>query len=81
MYKYILLCIHDKDEMVAIEGFRSLERVVGIRFSTKLKDAIDVMRRILCVSHMPVLRFSAFRALHRVIASKSLFNTVLNTNE
>ncbi|KAL1568287.1 hypothetical protein AAHA92_03672 [Salvia divinorum] len=64
-YKYIMLCIQDKDEMVAIEGFRSLERVVGISI-TELDAAIDVMRRILRVSHRPVLRFSAFRALDKV---------------
>ncbi|KAL1568263.1 hypothetical protein AAHA92_03654 [Salvia divinorum] len=64
-YKYIMKCIRDKDEMVAIEGFRSLEKVVGISI-TELNAAIDVMRRILR-SHKPVLRFSAFRALQKVI--------------
>ncbi|KAG6386653.1 hypothetical protein SASPL_151822 [Salvia splendens] len=39
--------------------------VVGI-CSTDLKDAMDVMRRILRVSHKPGLRFSSFRALQKV---------------
>ncbi|KAG6384848.1 hypothetical protein SASPL_153667 [Salvia splendens] len=74
-YPYTLSCIHDKDEMVAIEGFRSLARVASICIPglndvtpltlTELKAAIDVMR-ILCVSHRPVVRFSAFRALQKV---------------
>ncbi|KAG6386920.1 hypothetical protein SASPL_152100 [Salvia splendens] len=64
-YKCMLSCAHDKDEMVAIEGFRSLARVVGIGIP-ELKAAIDVMRGILRVSHRPVLRFSAFRALQKV---------------
>ena len=52
--------------MVAIEGFRALERVVGISM-TELNLAIVVMRRILR-SRKPVLRFSAFKALQKVIA-------------
>ncbi|XP_047968266.1 coatomer subunit gamma-like isoform X2 [Salvia hispanica] len=63
--KYIESCIHDKDEMVAIEGFRSLPRVVGMR-NSDVKSAIDVMRLILHDSHRPVSRFSAVMALHKV---------------
>ncbi|KAL1568264.1 coatomer subunit gamma-like isoform X1 [Salvia divinorum] len=72
--EYIRSCIHDKDKMVAIEGFRSLEGVAGMG-SIQLKADIDVMRLILR-SHKPLLRFSAFRALQKVgIAHKVVLTT------
>ncbi|XP_047976645.1 uncharacterized protein LOC125218893 isoform X2 [Salvia hispanica] len=49
--------------MLAIEGFWSLEGV-DLLPGCKLKDGIDVMRRILR-SHKPVVRFSASRALQK----------------
>ncbi|XP_047944922.1 uncharacterized protein LOC125191410 [Salvia hispanica] len=65
IYEWIESCIKAKDKMVAIEGFWTLEGVVGISRCTIVEDHMDVMRPNLR-SHQRVVRFSAHRALQKV---------------
>lgn len=64
---YLKSCTHLKDEMLAIQGLRSLNDLRGITIDD-LKLAIHAIRPLLCASRKPVVRFGALRVLKKVMS-------------
>lgn len=65
--KFLYSCICGKNELLAIEGFRSLAAVRSIT-SAQLNPAVDAIRRIHRVStKKPVLKFAIMRTLQKVV--------------